>query len=211
MKEHMTRIVTWTAVIVLSMTLGAAAVVGVDSLRSESKTATVIERAVPSTSTGVATTTAEDIADLYARVRPSVVRIVGQSTRGSSALGSGVVLDKQGHILTNYHVVQGFDQLDVTFADGAAVLRFQGDSDAHIVRGLIAILFAIYSGKTADDVLGTDAQAIFAELGLKEHLTPQRSNGFAAMVERIRSDAWAVAAPRPEPVRLAVSRSLELQ
>jgi len=66
-------------------------------------------------------------------------------------------------------------------------------------------------GKTADDVLGTDAQAIFAELGLKEHLTPQRSNGFAAMVERIRSDARAVAAPRPEPVRLAVSRSLELQ
>ena len=121
MKEQMARIVTWTAVIVLSMTLGAAAVVGVDSLRSESGPTTVIERAVPSTSTGVATTTAEDIADLYARVRPSVVRIVGQSTRGSSGLGSGLVLDKQGHILTNYHVVQGFDQLDVTFADGAAV------------------------------------------------------------------------------------------
>ena len=91
------------------------------------------------------------------------------------------------------------------------MLRFQGDSDAHIVRGLIAILFAIYSGKTADDVLGTDAQAIFTELGLKEHLTPQRSNGFAAMVERIRSDARAMAAPRPEPIRHAVSRSLELQ
>ena len=90
-------------------------------------------------------------------------------------------------------------------------LSFEGDSDAHIVRGLIAILFAIYSGKTADDVLGTDGQAIFAELGLKEHLTPQRSNGFAAMVERIRSDARAMAAPRPEPVRHAVSRSLELQ
>ena len=71
----------------------------------------------------------------------------------------------------------------------AAVLRFQGDSDAHIVRGLIAILFAIYSGKTADDLLGIDAEAIFAKLGLKEHLTPQRSNGFAAMVERIRTDA----------------------
>ena len=96
-------------------------------------------------------------------------------------------------------------------ADGAAVLRFQGDSDAHIVRGLIAILFAIYSGKTADDVLGTDGQAIFAELGLTEHLTPQRSNGFAAMVEQIRSDAWAMAAPRPKPARHAVSRSLELQ
>jgi cysteine desulfuration protein SufE len=78
-------------------------------------------------------------------------------------------------------------------AEGAAVLRFQGDSDAHIVRGLIAILFAIYSGKTADDVLGTDGRAIFAELGLKEHLTPQRSNGFAAMVERIRWNARAMA------------------
>ena len=96
-------------------------------------------------------------------------------------------------------------------ADGVAVLRFRGDSDAHIVRGLIAILFAIYSGKTADDVLVTDGQAIFAELGLKEHVTPQRSNGFAAMIARIRSDARAVAAPRPAPVRHTVSRSLELQ
>jgi cysteine desulfuration protein SufE len=93
--------------------------------------------------------------------------------------------------------------------DGAAVLRFQGDSDAHIVRGLIAILFAIYSGKTADDVLVIDGQAIFAELGLKQHLTPQRSNGFAAMLERIRSDAGAMAAPRPEPVlqRLELQKS----
>jgi cysteine desulfuration protein SufE len=84
-------------------------------------------------------------------------------------------------------------------ADGAAVLRFQSDSDAHIVRGLIAILFAIYSGKTADDVLVTDGQVIFAELGLKEHLTPQRSNGFAAMLERIRSDAgpWRLRGQSP--------------
>ena len=88
----------------------------------------------------------------------------------------------------------------------AAVLRFQGDSDAHIVRGLIAILFAIYSGKTAAHVLCIDAQAIFAKLGLKEHLTPQRSNGFAAMVERIRSDARQPCEARP-----AVSRSLGLQ
>jgi hypothetical protein len=57
------------------------------------------------------------------------------------------------------------------------MLRFHGDSDAHIVHGLIAILFAIYSNKTADDVLVAGGQAIFAELGLKEHLTPQRSNG----------------------------------
>src|SRR6476469_4774955 len=66
------------------------------------------------------------------------------------------------------------------------VLVFQGDSDAHIVRGLLAILFAIYADKTADEILAVDAQAAFAELGLKEHLTPQRSNGFFSMVERIR-------------------------
>jgi cysteine desulfuration protein SufE len=69
------------------------------------------------------------------------------------------------------------------------VLTFAGDSDAHIVRGLIAILFAIYSGKAAKDVLASDALALFERLGLREHLTPQRSNGFRSMVERIRSDA----------------------
>jgi len=72
---------------------------------------------------------------------------------------------------------------------GGPVLTFVGDSDAHIVRGLIAILFAIYSGKAAKDILATDAVALFEQLGLREHLTPQRSNGFRSMVERIRSDA----------------------
>jgi len=71
------------------------------------------------------------------------------------------------------------------------ILTFVGDSDAHIVRGLIAILFATYSGKAAQDILGADAVALFEKLGLKEHLTPQRSNGFRSMVERIRSDAHA--------------------
>ena len=72
---------------------------------------------------------------------------------------------------------------------GGPLLSFAGDSDAHIVRGLIAILFAIYSGKHARDILSTDAVTIFERLGLREHLTPQRSNGFRSMVERIRSDA----------------------
>ena len=62
------------------------------------------------------------------------------------------------------------------------------------MRGLIAILFAIYDDKTAEEILRTDARAAFAELGLKEHLTPQRSNGFFSMVERIRRDAHALAA-----------------
>jgi cysteine desulfuration protein SufE len=69
------------------------------------------------------------------------------------------------------------------------VLSFVGDSDAHIVRGLIAILFAIYSDQHARDILATDAVAVFEKLGLREHLTPQRSNGFRSMVERIKSDA----------------------
>ena len=69
------------------------------------------------------------------------------------------------------------------------VLSFVGDSDAHIVRGLVAILLALYSGKPASAILSTDAIAVFERLGLKEHLTPQRSNGFRSMVERIRHDA----------------------
>ncbi len=79
-------------------------------------------------------------------------------------------------------------------ADGP-VLSFVGDSDAHIVRGLIAILFAIYSGKPARDILATDALSVFDRLGLREHLTPQRSNGLRSMVERIRADARAALAP----------------
>jgi cysteine desulfuration protein SufE len=77
---------------------------------------------------------------------------------------------------------------------GGPMLLFEGDSDAHIVRGLIAILFATYSGKMARDILGIDAIALFEKLGLKEHLTPQRSNGFRSMVERIRADARAALA-----------------
>ena len=77
---------------------------------------------------------------------------------------------------------------------GGPVLTFEGDSDAHIVRGLIAVLFALYSGKNAKDILTTDAVALFEQLGLREHLTPQRSNGFRSMVERIRRDANAALA-----------------
>jgi cysteine desulfuration protein SufE len=72
---------------------------------------------------------------------------------------------------------------------GGPILTFSGDSDAHIVRGLIAVLFAIFSGRHAKDILATDAIALFERMGLREHLTPQRSNGFRSMVERIRSDA----------------------
>jgi cysteine desulfuration protein SufE len=68
-------------------------------------------------------------------------------------------------------------------------MTMQGASDAHIVQGLVAVLFAIYDGKTLDDIVRTDAEKIFSELGLREHLTQQRSNGLASMVKRIRADA----------------------
>jgi len=76
----------------------------------------------------------------------------------------------------------------------APVLKYRGDSDAHIVRGLIAILLTLYSGRTPQDILKTDAVGIFDEFGFREHLTPQRSNGLRSMVERIRNDARAALA-----------------
>ncbi|MDQ8728557.1 SufE family protein [Bradyrhizobium sp. LHD-71] len=72
---------------------------------------------------------------------------------------------------------------------GEAVLSFIGDSDAHIVRGLIAILLSLYSGQTPKRIIETDAIAVFDELGFREHLSPQRSNGLRSMVNRVRSDA----------------------
>jgi cysteine desulfuration protein SufE len=74
-------------------------------------------------------------------------------------------------------------------------LRFEGDSDAHIVRGLIAILLSLYNGKSARQILDTDALAAFDRMGLRENLTPQRSNGLRAMVERIQADARAALQP----------------
>jgi len=69
------------------------------------------------------------------------------------------------------------------------VITFQGDSDALIVKGLVAIAFMIYSGKTARQILATDAGEVLGKLGLSGHLTQQRSNGFASMIQRIKSDA----------------------
>ena len=73
-------------------------------------------------------------------------------------------------------------------------LHFQGDSDALIVKGLIAILHALYSGRTAEEILATDAEGQLARLGLKDHLSSQRSNGLRAMVKRLRALAAAEAA-----------------
>ena len=71
------------------------------------------------------------------------------------------------------------------------VVEFQGDSDAHIVRGLVAIMLALFSGRPASEIVATDAEALLKELGLDEHLTPQRANGLRSMVKRIKRDAEA--------------------
>ncbi len=86
---------------------------------------------------------------------------------------------------------------DIDRGRAQPVLHFRGDSDAHIVRGLIAILFALYDGETAPTILDTDAIALLSRLGLEDHLTPQRSNGLKSMVERIRSDARAALEQAP--------------
>ena len=82
-------------------------------------------------------------------------------------------------------------QVDASDDTGAPRFSFRGDSDAHIVKGLIAVLFAAYSGKTAEEIGAVDIQSEFAKLGLENHLSMNRRNGFFAMVERIRGLARA--------------------
>ncbi len=92
------------------------------------------------------------------------------------------------------------------FGNDQPTLVFHGDSDAHIVRGLVAILLATVSGRRADEILAADPVALFERLGLREHLTPQRSNGFRSMVERIRRDAQQALAIRSAPAVAAGCR-----
>lgn len=73
-------------------------------------------------------------------------------------------------------------------------LSFRGDSDAHIVKGLVAVTLALFSGRTASEIRELDAEGLFRRLGLQEHLTPQRSNGLRSMVSRIKRDAEEAAA-----------------
>ncbi|MEM7068245.1 MAG: SufE family protein [Pseudomonadota bacterium] len=79
--------------------------------------------------------------------------------------------------------------------DTDPILSFSGASDAHIVNGLIAITFAIFSGKTSSEILALDEKAIFNRINLSEHITPQRSNGLKSLVERIKRDAVTALSP----------------
>ena len=80
--------------------------------------------------------------------------------------------------------------LETSVGDGNdPVIAYRGDSDAHIVRGLVALVLAIYSGQKASVIRETNALDILKTLGLDQHLSPQRSNGLKAMVQRIKRDA----------------------
>jgi cysteine desulfuration protein SufE len=81
------------------------------------------------------------------------------------------------------------EQEQRTGPEGQTILHFRGDSDSHLVRGLIAIAIALFSDQPPQKIRAIDALGAFRELGLEQHLTPQRSNGVRAMIERIRSDA----------------------
>ncbi|MEI8146402.1 MAG: SufE family protein [Alphaproteobacteria bacterium] len=74
-------------------------------------------------------------------------------------------------------------------SSGEPVLTFEGDSDAHIVKGLVAVTLAFYSGRPAGEIADKDAFELFRSLGFEQHLTPQRSNGVRSMIDRIRRDA----------------------
>lgn len=75
--------------------------------------------------------------------------------------------------------------------DEGTKLTFRGDSDAMIVKGLVAVVLALYSGRIAADIAGSDAMPVLDDVGLREHLSTQRSNGLAAMVNRVRAEARA--------------------
>ena len=114
--------------------------------------------------------------------------------------------DRYRHVIDMGKAVPAMDdalKVPATKVDGCAsqvwiqpkiedgTFSFQGDSDAMIVKGLIAVLMALYNGVPAKDIAGIDAPAELGRLGLNDHLSAQRSNGVRAMVERIRAVAAA--------------------
>jgi putative serine protease PepD len=138
----------WALTVVVSMVLGAAAIVGIDAARDDDGgggTTTAVQ--TPATagtsntngSSAPVARTASDIADLVEQIRPSIVEIDTAAGRGATTgLGSGIVLDKEGNILTNNHVVRGFDALDVTLWDGtsaaARVIGTDAGNDLALIR-----------------------------------------------------------------------------
>lgn len=85
-------------------------------------------------------------------------------------------------------------QVWVVLDDDAGKMILRGDSDAHIVKGLVALMARLYSGRTPDEALSIDPKDVLSRIGLSEHLSPQRSNGLASMIATVRREAQARAA-----------------
>jgi putative serine protease PepD len=111
----------WGLVVVVSMALGAGVIMGIDAVDGDEpgSATTVIERVSPPDNAGVSVSL-ENLPDLVDQVRPSIVRINAAGAGGLGGVGSGIVLDKEGHILTNNHVIDGAGELDVVLMDGTA-------------------------------------------------------------------------------------------
>lgn len=93
---------------------------------------------------------------------------------------------------TDAHKVKGcVSQVWLVSRRDGELFVFEADSDAHIVRGLAALLIRLYSGRTAEEIASVDARSVLQRIGLAEHLSPQRSNGLNSMIARIQSEAEA--------------------
>jgi len=96
---------------------------------------------------------------------------------------------------TQTHVKGCVSQVWLVCEEGPSrTLTFRGDSDSLIVQGLIAVLLVLFSGQDCKTILETDPAPVLDKLGLIQHLTPQRANGFAAMIQRIKAEAAAICA-----------------
>ena len=80
-------------------------------------------------------------------------------------------------------------QVWLVFDEAPGSITFRGDSDAAIVKGLVALMVSLFSGKTRDEVATIDAETRLASIDLQDHITPQRSNGVASMIKRIKAEA----------------------
>lgn len=106
-------------------------------------------------------------------------------------LGKGLPPLAEGDKTESNKVKGCASQVWLVSAHKDGVWSFSGDSDAHIVKGLVAIVLEIFSGRSAAEIAALDANDILSNLGLAEHLSTQRSNGLAAMIGRIKAEAAA--------------------
>ncbi|MEP4051003.1 MAG: SufE family protein [Litorimonas sp.] len=106
-------------------------------------------------------------------------------------LGKGLAPLPEGTQIDQNKVKGCASQVWLVSTKTGDIWTFSGDSDAHIVKGLVAIVLEIFSGRSAAEIAALDANAILSKLGLSEHLSAQRSNGLAAMIGRIKTEAAA--------------------